>query len=92
MPTKPNLVIIGRRWFQRTYGNTYHSVSITLANGETINSGKHYGYGEQYMQTAYAMLRERVPELPERGCITIELNKRFNLVYQVMDVARERDL
>jgi hypothetical protein len=51
-----NLIIDGKRWFQKTYGNTYHSVKV-IVNGKSLgNSGIHYGYGNQYLQTACEML------------------------------------
>jgi len=56
-----------RRRFQKTYGNTYHSVSIqevtTLQDGkleykQLVYIPMQYGYGEQYMQTAKAYLED----------------------------------
>ncbi len=52
--------IVGKRWFQRTYGNTYHSVAVYKCSGTGKNYtekllGYHpmtYGYDEQYLQTA----------------------------------------
>lgn len=47
-----SLVIIGRRWYQKSQGNTYHSVTIII-NGKFIHKiGRTYGYGNQYKQTA----------------------------------------
>jgi len=48
-------LITGRRWFQTTYGNTYHSVQIRdLEKNEIISYIPfRYGYGDQYRQTAY---------------------------------------
>lgn len=52
------IIIDGRRWFQKTYGNTYHTVTVTI-DGVSTTSGQHYGYGDQYRQTAFDMLQER---------------------------------
>lgn len=49
----------GRRWFDRTYGNTYHSVKV-YADGETVGVvGMSYGYGDQYLETAYELLQRK---------------------------------
>lgn len=54
--------IKGVRWFQKSYGNTYHTTYISaLINGkwEDIGSTKiEYGYGEQYLVTAGQWLIE----------------------------------
>jgi len=46
----------GVRWFQKSYGNTYHTTYISaLVNGrwEDIGSTEiEYGYGDHYMHTA----------------------------------------
>ena len=52
-----NIRIDCRRWFQKTYGNTYHSVRI-YHNGELIaHNPFQYGYGDQCLQTAFDLLR-----------------------------------
>jgi hypothetical protein len=95
-----SLHIEGRRWFQRGPGNTYHSVRI-YRDGECIHaSGKHYGYGEQFLQTAWAWLGNNGhPELLERHANgspknygTQYLREVMGGSYSVIDVARERDL
>jgi len=46
------ITVIGKRWFQRTYGNTYNSAQI-MVNGRTVaNLPEDYGYGSMYMQRA----------------------------------------
>jgi hypothetical protein len=41
-----SLHIEGRRWFQRTAGNTYHTVRIFI-DGECVHtSDRTYGYGD----------------------------------------------
>ncbi len=43
-----SITIIGRRWFEKTNGNTYFS-AIGLINGEVVVSiDFSYGYGSQY--------------------------------------------
>jgi hypothetical protein len=58
MKTK-SITIIGKRWFERVNGNTYHSV-IALVNGEeVVNVGFEYGYGSQYEWTAATELDKK---------------------------------
>lgn len=45
-----------RRWFQRTYGNTYHTATLHFSDGSTQKSGLTYGYGDQGLQTAVEMM------------------------------------
>jgi hypothetical protein len=56
--TNLNSVFIeARLWFDKTYGNTYHSVRVE-ANGLSVGQvGLTYGYGEQYLQTALDYLK-----------------------------------
>jgi hypothetical protein len=94
------LTVVGKRWFARTYGNTYHSVEVVVDGQSIGNSGKHYGYGDQYLQTATAMLMDKglVPDIEkyENGgheSLWRYAEKRgINYTYHVSDVARERDL
>jgi len=48
--------IKGYRWFQKSYGNTYHTTYISaLIDGVWCDLGStpmEYGYGEQYLCTA----------------------------------------
>ena len=59
-----SLFIEGRAWFDKTGGNTYHSVRI-WANGEIIGQvGMTYGYEDAYKYTALEFLKKwgLVPE------------------------------
>ena len=46
------LTIIGRRWFEKANGNTYHSVELYQDNKLLARVPFAYGYGDQYKQTA----------------------------------------
>lgn len=48
--------IIAKRWFQRTYGNTYHSVEIWIDGKYLDKIPFAYGYDYAYMQTAHELL------------------------------------
>lgn len=47
-----SLTILGRRWFDRANGNTYHSVTVLIDGKKAWGSGMTYGYGDQYIWTA----------------------------------------
>ncbi len=94
--------IVGRRWFQRTYGNTYHraDVFVTYADGssDVYVTDKAYGYGEQYLETARDLLAAKgTLEVREAryGRETMrEVARRMGITlsYRAIDVPRERDL
>ncbi len=53
-----SITIIGRRWFDRVNGNTYHSCEC-LINGQPVaNVPFSYGYGNQYEYSAMNKLAE----------------------------------
>jgi hypothetical protein len=53
-----NVLVIGRRWFDRVNGNTYHTAEVEV-NGKFVGkSPMTYGYDEQYLQTAKEILLE----------------------------------
>jgi len=57
------------RWFDKTYGNTYHSVRITrIKDNKTLYCPFQYGYGDCYRQTALeAMSKEKWLPAKYRG-------------------------
>jgi hypothetical protein len=58
---KIKFIITAVRWFDKVNGNTYHSCWIErVRDGACLATGMHYGYDEQYKQTALArMLAEK---------------------------------
>ena len=99
-----NITIIGRKWFQRTYGNTYHSVEVYV-DGELIEYDPfQYGYGEQYKQTAHDILMKHglAPKTDIRlpsgmgkdyhDFLTDMRENRDKYVISVTDVTRKGDL
>jgi hypothetical protein len=96
--TKPeenikSLFIAGRRWFARTYGNTYHKVDVTV-NGETVTSEETYGYNDHYLQTAHELLQKMglfVNYTYSDFYWWLREHKEI-AAYTVSDVGRERDL
>ncbi len=55
--------IYARRWFQKSYGNTYHRTHVYIVTSDgkehSYDSGIHYGYDEQYIQTAVDILKDK---------------------------------
>lgn len=91
-PHMKSLHIEGRRWFQRTYGNTYHSVRI-WKNGQHIGTIPFsYGYGDSYLQSAIDFLKARnlIPANAEYG--TRYLREELGGTYSCIDVTRKSDL
>ena len=90
------LNIQGRRWFQKTYGNTYHSSRIYV-DGKSIGGVSFaYGYGNHYLTTAEELLQVG-GHIPTDKCNTQALwswceENGVHLEYSVVDVDRKRDL
>ena len=90
------MVIIGRRWFDRGPGNTYHSAEL-WKDGELVARVPFiYGYGDQYRETAFK-------EAVKLGLYkdNAEDRRKFNFslasggdgnLFTVSDVARKKDL
>jgi len=51
--------VIGRRWFDRANGNTYHTAEVEV-NGQFVGKSRMtYGYGDNYLETAKEILLEK---------------------------------
>lgn len=88
-----NLTVIGRRWFQRTYGNTYHSVRV-IADGQEVGRVPFaYGYGDAWEQTARQMLTEKGLMPASSDPLRLQCERMgVELHRTVADVARKGDL
>lgn len=95
-----SITIIGRRWFQRGPGNTYHAVDI-LVDGKQVHSvGFRYGYGDMYNQTAREWLNangylpciENLDGTPGESLWRYCERSGINFVDTVTDVPRKKDL
>jgi hypothetical protein len=87
---KNSYVFLVKKWFDKTNGNTYHSVAYhDFDKGKTITSGIVYGYEDHYKQTAYAMM-------VEHGYSTDlsaeDFRKNNSIHYHVVEVSRKKDL
>ena len=83
--------IEGRRWFK---GNTYHSVRIFKDGAQIAFLPYSYGYGDQYLQTAYSWLQANGHAPSAKRSAThpgIWLRENSG-TYSVIDVQRKKDL
>jgi precorrin-6x reductase len=91
------VVVFARRWFQRSYGNTYHTVELWVDGVRVGKSGITYGYGSHYQYTAGAMLIDADHPFASR------MDDAYDFLYacraddvrvvaNVVDVDRKRDL
>ncbi len=91
-----SICVLGRRWFQKTNGNTYHTAEIFVNGDFKVRTPRCYGYGDHYMQTAHEWLQEN-GYLPSGSDATASLwwvcdDNGINLTYTEMDVPRRMDL
>lgn len=49
---KKVVMIFGRKWFSKTYGNTYHTFELIFDDHTSYTSKVLYGYGRMFEQNA----------------------------------------
>lgn len=88
MPKLSNITIQCRRWFQKSYGNTYHSVLICEhSTGKQLAYDPFsYGYERQCVQTAVDMLGKIGIKAEYH---TLETQAAY---VSILDVDRKKDL
>lgn len=90
-----SITVIGRRWFHRGPGNTYHSVQILVNGLPWRNVDYRYGYGTAYEDSALALLQQEgvLPKEPHymSAC---SLCEKLGIAYSaiVTDVHSKKDL
>lgn len=84
------LEISAKRWFQRSYGNTYHVVKAVVNEEEIVISDTCYGYDNYFLTTAANLLRNKGYEVPEDNGKAYAMMAKFP--YTVEDVKRKKDL
>lgn len=95
-----NIHISGRRWFQRTYGNTYFSARAWIDGEPAALIDFAYGYGDHYkdeMLTALECNDKIPPRLEDqhgRKEAWWEYSDRtgIKIITDVSDVTRQKDL
>lgn len=86
--------IIGKRWFDRKCGNTYHSVKVFVNNHFIGENPYTYGYDDQYIQTAFDILQEH-GYFKGKSYYDFLDAKRYDkerFLISVSDVSRKKDL
>ena len=86
--------IEARPWFQKSYGDTFHSVMVCV-NDKILENGFQYGYGDQFFQTAGELLLNAGYEIPDNNPYwlnSLTLRETLHGTYSVMDVDRKKDL
>ena len=89
----------GVRWFQKSYGNTYHKAYLSgLKNGvwQPIchSDNMQYGYGEQYLCTATQLMVEAglIECSNEYALNQMNVRQALNLEHYAEDVQRKKDM
>lgn len=81
--------IIGKRWFQKLYGNTYHTVRYCINGGDWDSLPMKYGSGEQYMETAESHMKEQGIIPNDAPCLWIFCrDNKINLFTTAHDVLK----
>lgn len=71
-----SVIIEGRRWFERTNGNTYHSSTVYVNNEQVGRVDFAYGYGDMYIQSAFGILSDTFGMFPyEKTKELVTINK-----------------
>ena len=95
-----SITVIGRRWFQKTYGNTYFSAVGYINGGVAVKIDFEYGYGDHYVdciareldKAGYLPGREKYSNGGEEALWNYCRERGIEFVYSVSDVDRKRDL
>jgi hypothetical protein len=94
-PKVKSVEIRGARWFDKTYGNTYHAVKVYV-NDELIGTSPiSYGYGDSYVQTAEAILNKAgyfKRKDPRESLSRYTRDRKINYLSYAKDLKLKRDL
>ena len=86
------LHIEGRRWFQRGPGNTYHSARVFHNGQEIAHVGYRYGYGQQYLCSAYEALKAAGHTKAAKYVDWLKESRERGDSDSCIDVQRKKDL
>lgn len=97
METIKTIQITGRKWFQRSYGNTYYSAVAHINGVKVAEIDFAYGYGDQYLQDMITLLESKglIPAKPGHKANTWHLRDLCvpgGFTYHAVDVPRKKDL
>lgn len=88
------VTVIGRKWFSKMCGNTYHSVTVYV-DGQCIGRIPYrYGYGSQYEETALELLQQKgyYTDTTENMLCTVVRKEGDILNSECTQVTRKKDL
>lgn len=92
------ITVIGRRWFEKVNGNTYHSCEVFVDGDLVERVAFTYGYGDHYQQTALEILYKHGIYTPPEGqkytesfWRAVERNGDKKII-SCTDVQRKKDL
>lgn len=90
---KTGFHVIGRRWFRRGPGGTYHTAEVWHNDQQLFKTEQSYGGGDQFLETAMEKL-ERLGYIAPRDNAAGTRFWRETLLstYEVHDVKRMRDM
>ena len=88
--------LIGRRWFQSTYGNTYHSITIIIDGVQVHYESMLYGYDSMWEQNIRTWLEKNniIPYMENYPFWQVKeiLKDSITFISSVSDVSRKKDL
>lgn len=84
-----SLEIYGKRWFQKSFGNIYHTTTV-IVNGEELKSDIVYGYGNHYLTTAAELLKANGYDIPDDNGEAYAMMLKYE--HSATDVERKKDL
>ncbi len=93
------ITILGRRWFDKVNGNTYHTSQI-MVDGVTVHTTPFsYGYGDQYIQSASEWLNSnghiKLEQYPHGNYEPLSYycqDNNIHLECSYVDLPRKKDL
>lgn len=89
-----SVAIYGSRWFDKTYGNTYHTTELYVNDKLIETSDLTYGYDDGYIDTGLKMLEKHFV-LPKGYNTSMRWQLRDfvrSYVTRAVDVTRKKDL
>lgn len=100
LTTPKSIQVSGRRWFQKTYGNTYCTASIYVDGAKVHTLPRQYGYGDYYLQAAgewldangYTPDREKYHSGGSEPLWRYCNDRGIAFLYSATDVQRQKDL
>lgn len=72
-------IIVGKKWFDKVNGNTYHSARVYDLTGHVVAAAPYeYGYGDQYIYSAFNALKAR----GVIDCLTLGHDEYFSTCHE----------